>query len=151
MYIQPTRAASSLPLLGVALQFSPFEEALSSPLRVLGLLGNSPAQKAGLQAGTDYILGDEKVGGVSLPACLLLSPFVSPFMSPFPISVSPPLSLFSSVSFWLILASLLCCFSYLSLLQSVPVPDLLLLLLLLLLVIIAAVAVASAGCLSRCL
>lgn len=60
VYIQPARAASSLILLGVALQFSPFEEALSSPLRVLGVLKNSPAEKAGLHAGTDYILGDDK-------------------------------------------------------------------------------------------
>ncbi|OEH76093.1 gorasp2-prov protein [Cyclospora cayetanensis] len=60
VYVQPARAASSLVLLGVSLQYCPFEEALSSPLRVLGVLDASPAQKANLQEGSDYILGDEK-------------------------------------------------------------------------------------------
>ncbi|KAL8437868.1 hypothetical protein ACSSS7_000631 [Eimeria intestinalis] len=60
VYIQPTRSASSLLLLGVSLQFCPFEVALCSPLRVLGVLPNSPAEKAGLHAGDDYILGDDK-------------------------------------------------------------------------------------------
>ncbi|KAL8273138.1 hypothetical protein Esti_002896 [Eimeria stiedai] len=60
VYIQPTRSASSLLQLGLSLQFCPFEVALCSPLRVLGVLPNSPAEKAGLHAGEDYILGDDK-------------------------------------------------------------------------------------------
>lgn len=60
VYIQPARASSSLVLLGVSLQFASFDEALTSPLRVLRVRAGSPAEKAGLKEGADYILGDDK-------------------------------------------------------------------------------------------
>ncbi|CDI83851.1 gorasp2-prov protein, putative [Eimeria acervulina] len=60
VYIQPARSNSSLPLLGLGLHFASFEDSLCSPLRVLGVFTNSPAERAGLRAGSDYILGDDR-------------------------------------------------------------------------------------------
>jgi GRASP55/65 PDZ-like domain len=65
--IIPTRNWGGQGMLGVTIRFDTYHNAEEHMVRVLGVAKNSPADLAGLQANSDYLLGTAE--NVSLQLC----------------------------------------------------------------------------------
>lgn len=62
--IVPSQSWGGQGLLGVSIRFCSFEGANQNVWHIVAVQPNSPADQAGLQSNTDYVLGEQKQSGV---------------------------------------------------------------------------------------